>query len=59
MAHGVVTSRLARLLQQELDQHGFDVLYDHGQQGIDPKDNLGKIKSCMAQFTTPKPSWET
>jgi len=45
MAHGIITSRLARLLQQELSQHGYDVLYDHGQQGIDPRDKLGKIKA--------------
>lgn len=45
MAHGVVTSRIARLLQQELGQQGYDVLHDHGQLGIDPKDKLGKIKS--------------
>jgi hypothetical protein len=45
MAHGAVTSRLARLLQSELGLHGYAVLYDHGLSGIDPIDRLGKIKA--------------
>lgn len=45
MAPGTLTTSVARVLQQEFDLKGFDVLHAHGQKGIDPPDKLGKLRS--------------
>ena len=54
MAYGVMTAAIARLLRQELEAQGLDVLYDHGQAGVDPTENLGKnqAKSSAKNMTT-------
>lgn len=45
MAHGTLTTLVARVLQQDFGSKGFDVFHDHGQKGIDPADKLGKLRS--------------
>lgn len=45
MTNGTMTTKAARILRRELAPHGFDVLYGHGQAGIDPAQNLGKLRS--------------
>jgi hypothetical protein len=45
MSNGVLTVQVARLLRQEFDQQGFDLLCGHGQRDIDPPDKLGKLRS--------------
>jgi len=45
MSNGMLTAQVARLLQQELNEQGFDVLHDHGQKEIDSPDKLGKLRS--------------
>ncbi len=45
MAHGILTTKIARALSPELESKGFDVLYGHGQLGTDSSDRLGKLKS--------------
>lgn len=45
MAHGKLTRQVARVLQQEFNSKGFDILHDHGEKGIDPPNSLGKLRS--------------
>ena len=45
MANGSMTAAIARSLREEREPQGFDVLFDHGQTGVDPAANLGKLKS--------------
>ncbi len=45
MANGELTKQVARVLQQEFNSKGVDILHDHGQKGIDPSINLGKLRS--------------
>ena len=43
MAKGEWTTNAARKLAEELRSRGLDVLYSHGQKGIDPEEQLGNI----------------
>ncbi len=45
MAQGTMTTAIARALRLEYASQGLDVLYGHGQAGIDPPENLGKLRS--------------
>ena len=45
MPDGALTARLARSLSQSLSDRPIDVLYDHGEQGVDPPQCLGEIAS--------------
>jgi hypothetical protein len=49
MANGALTRTAARILLPELALRGLDVLYDHGQTGIDPAGSLGKLRSWFSQ----------
>lgn len=50
MAHGPPTTQVARLLQQDFEPIGLDVLHDHKQMGVDPPDKLGKIRSWFGSI---------
>jgi hypothetical protein len=43
MNHGEYTARAARLLIQRLPAEQYDILFDHGQTGIDSSEQLGRI----------------
>lgn len=45
MSNGKLTANVARSLQQEFNQQGFDVLHDHGQKENDSPGKLGKLRS--------------
>jgi hypothetical protein len=45
MAHGELTARAARELEQRIQDPGFDILFDHGDLNIDPPDRVGNISS--------------
>jgi hypothetical protein len=45
MSNGVLTAQVARSLQHEFDQQGYDILHDHRQKEIDQPDKLGKLRS--------------
>ena len=45
MAHGLMTSSVARTLSKDGELHAFHVLFDHGSKDIDPPEKLGKIRA--------------
>ncbi len=45
MPSGELTAQIARQLSTELEPRGFEVLFDHGQHGIDCAERLGEIVS--------------
>lgn len=45
MNHGQQTAQAARALARQIAGLGLTVLYDHGQQGVDPPHSLGQIVS--------------
>jgi hypothetical protein len=45
MTSGIVTTKVARALLPELKLQSLNLLYGHGQTGIDPVENLGKLRS--------------
>jgi hypothetical protein len=45
MSDGEHTACVARALRQALSDHDVDILFDHGQQGVDPPEFLGEIVS--------------
>lgn len=52
MAYGALSLQVARALQQEFAGQGFDLLYDHGRQGIDSPLLSGKIRSWSGNAYT-------
>ncbi len=49
MAYGVLSMQVARALQEEFSQQGFDLLRAHGEKGIDSPLLLGKIRSWYGE----------
>jgi hypothetical protein len=49
MAKGVLTVQAARIFQAEFNPQGFDILYDHGQKGIDSPLMSGKIRAWFGE----------
>ena len=45
MSHGALTAHVARSLAGSLSDRPVDVLFDHGEQGVDPPQCLGEIVS--------------
>ena len=45
MSNGVLTTQIARSLQKEFDQQGFDILHDHRKTEIDLPEKVGKLRS--------------
>jgi len=45
MPHGELTAHVARALARELSDRDVDVLFDHGEQSVDPSECLGQIAS--------------
>jgi hypothetical protein len=45
LPHGEHTARVARALRQSLSARKIDILFDHGEQGVDPTEYLGEIVS--------------
>ena len=45
MSHGALTAHVARALSQSLSDRPVDVLFDHGEKGVDPPQCLGEIAS--------------
>ena len=45
MPHGEHTARVVRALRQTLSDREVDILFDHGEQGVDPPECLGEIVS--------------
>jgi hypothetical protein len=43
MNHGEYTARAARILTQRLPAEQYEILFDHGQTGIDSSEQLGRI----------------
>lgn len=54
MAYGALSLQAARALQQEFAGQGFDLLYDHGQKGIDSPLLSGKIRSWSGEAFAPQ-----
>ena len=50
MSHGLITSRIARILVQEFETQSFQVLYGHGNKAVDPLDKLGKIRAYQGPY---------
>ena len=46
---GELTYQTARNLQQKYSKGGFDILYGHGEKGMDSQMNLGKIRSWFGE----------
>lgn len=47
MTSGIMTTNVARALLPEFKSQSLDLLYGHGQTGIDPIESLGKLRSWI------------
>jgi hypothetical protein len=54
MAKGILTVQAAHAYQEEFNQQGFDILYDHGQRGIDSPLRSGKIRAWFGDTYVPE-----
>ncbi len=45
MKQGELTAQVSRSLSRELQGRDYEVLFDHGDKGVDPPDQLGQIAS--------------
>jgi hypothetical protein len=50
MKHGALTVTVARKPSEKLAARGLDVLFDHGDKRIDPKDQVGRIISWFGKY---------